>query len=274
MIQEPMDEVSGSNPITFDCELIDNDVRQVNLGDEVELIGIFRSRLNDKKKLNDIVIQTVSVNKINHTMECELDDISDFEQMIKNNTLERTLIDSYAPSVAQEDLAKTACLLTILGGVDIDTKEISLRGVINTFLLGDPGMAKSQLLSYITTIIPKSDYVNGAISSGPGMTVGLQEINGRKMPVAGPLSLCHDSVVSLDEISTVKGEDLSYLLQSLEDGKIKFLKGGYNLTLNAKTAVIAAANPKGYRYDDDLPPLDNIGLPDPLLTRFDIKINT
>ena len=51
---------------------------------------------------------------------------------------------------------KKALLLLLVGGVDRAPNGMKIRGNINICLMGDPGVAKSQLLSYIDRLAPRS----------------------------------------------------------------------------------------------------------------------
>jgi DNA replication licensing factor MCM7 len=94
---------------------------------------------------------------------------------LKNDPLiYHKLAQSIAPEIYGHDDVKKALLLLLVGGV---TKAMGdgmrIRGDINICLMGDPGVAKSQLLKYITKIAPRGVYTTGKGSSGVGLTAAV-----------------------------------------------------------------------------------------------------
>ncbi len=67
------------------------------------------------------------------------------------------LASSLAPEIYGHEDVKKALLLLLVGGVDCNPQGMKIRGNINILLMGDPGVAKSQLLSYIDRIAPRSE---------------------------------------------------------------------------------------------------------------------
>ena len=65
------------------------------------------------------------------------------------------LASSIAPEIYGHDDIKKALLLLLVGGVDRSPAGMKIRGNINICLMGDPGVAKSQLLSYMDRLAPR-----------------------------------------------------------------------------------------------------------------------
>ena len=269
IIQEPMDQAKHGTPVIFDCEVKDDDAPNVYIGQRKKIIGNFRS-LRRNKGFNDIIIQAISVNDLDETEVTP----PDAELLVKFQTAaaKQDYLDiitkSYAPVIYGEKLAKLCVILSILGGNRIE----NLRGTIHTFLCGDPSTGKSKILEFLTQVSPKADIVNGATASGHGITIGMDR--DLKIPRAGPVPLCSGGHVGIDEMGRLPDEeDLEKLYECMESQTVSYTKGGWDLHINAKTAIIGAANPKGDVYDLDFSIVDNINLPEPLVRRFDLRVN-
>jgi len=128
-------------------------------------------------------------------------------------------------------------------------------------LFGDPSMAKSEILKFTTKVAYKSKYTSGKGSSGAGLTIGMVKENDSLIPMAGLLPLHTRGFVCIDEFDKMKTEDRSAMHEVMEQGTCSIAKAGVNLTLEAKCSILAAANPKYGRYDEDLTIADNINIP-------------
>ena len=205
------------------------------------------------------------------------EDISpDEEKIIKS--LERIpdnynrLIESFAPHIQGHELIKEAILLLIVGSTQrILPDATKIRGDINIFLVGDPGTAKSEMLKFCARIAPRGLYTSGRGSTAAGLTAAVvRDKIGILTLEAGAVVLGDQGLVCIDEFDKMKPEDRSALHEVMEQQTASIAKGGIVATLNARTSILAAANPLYGKYDIHKNITENVNLPIPLLTRFDL----
>ena len=182
------------------------------------------------------------------------------------------LIDSFAPHIQGQTLIKEAILLLIVGSNQRALGDGSkIRGDINVFLVGDPGTAKSEMLKFCSRIAPRGLYTSGRGSTAAGLTAAVvRDKTGIMMLEAGAVVLGDQGLVSIDEFDKMKPEDRSALHEVMEQQSASIAKGGIVATLNARTSILAAANPMYGKYDPFKNITENVNLPIPLLTRFDL----
>ncbi len=182
------------------------------------------------------------------------------------------LIDSLAPHIQGQTLIKEAILLLIVGSNQRLLGDGSkIRGDINVFLVGDPGTAKSEMLKFCARIAPRGLYTSGRGSTAAGLTAAVvKDKTGIMMLEAGAVVLGDQGLVCIDEFDKMKPEDRSALHEVMEQQSASIAKGGIVATLNARTSILAAANPMYGKYDPFKNITENVNLPIPLLTRFDL----
>lgn len=182
------------------------------------------------------------------------------------------LIISLAPHIYGHDIIKEAILLQIVGASARELEDgTKIRGDINVLLVGDPGTAKSELLKYAARVAPRGLYTSGRGSTAAGLTAAvIRDKSGIMMLEAGAVVLGDQGLVCIDEFDKMKPEDRSALHEVMEQQSASVAKGGIVATLNARTSILAAANPLLGKYDPFRNITENVNLPIPLLTRFDL----
>ena len=182
------------------------------------------------------------------------------------------LVDSFAPHITEHEVIKESIMLLVVGSTPRHLSDGGrVRGDINIFLVGDPGTAKSEMLKFCARIAPRGLYTSGRGSSAAGLTAAVvKDKTGMMMLEAGAVVLGDQGLVCIDEFDKMKAEDSSALHEVMEQQSASIAKGGIVATLNARTSILAAANPVWGRYDVYKTIVDNIKVPIPLLTRFDL----
>ena len=190
----------------------------------------------------------------------------------KNPDIYDRLIDSYAPHITGHETIKESILLLMAGSTQRQLSDGSkIRGDINIFLVGDPGTAKSEMLKFCARIAPRGLYTSGRGSTAAGLTAAVvRDANGIFMLEAGATVLGDQGLVCIDEFDKMKAEDRSALHEVMEQQTASIAKGGIVATLNARASILAAANPMYGKYDSFKNITENVNLPVPLLTRFDL----
>ena len=269
----------GQLPRSLHLKLLGEIVDSARPGDNVSVVGIVRSQPRKVKggqlSTFDLFIEVNSIKVLGKEPEA-IPDISEINRIMalgKDPWIHRKIIQSIAPSIYGYDDIKEAIVYLLFGGVPKELEDIKIRGELNILLVGDPGVAKSQLLRYVARLAPRGLYTSGRGVSGVGLTATCikdEESGGEWTLVAGALVLADKGIVCIDELDKMTETDRLNIHEPLEQHTVSIAKGGIVATLNARTAVLAAANPSLGRYNAYNSITANLSIPITLLSRFDL----
>lgn len=303
-LQETPDEIpEGGTPHTVSILMHDKLVDSGKPGDRVEITGIYRAmsvrvgqtqrtvKSTFKTYVDCLHIKKTDKSRLlladqmdcdnststNRTVEDENPDYQDkidkIKELSKLPDIYDRLTRSLAPNIWELDDVKRGLLCQLFGGNALKLESgASFRGDINILLVGDPGTSKSQLLQYMHQLSPRGIYTSGRGSSAVGLTayVSKDPETGETVLESGALVLSDRGICCIDEFDKMSENARSMLHEVMEQQTVSIAKAGIIASLNARTSVLACANPSESRYNPQLSVIDNIHLPPTLLSRFDL----
>jgi len=283
-VQEMSDHVPvGGVPRSINVVCYGDLTRTVLPGDAITLAGVYTPyqlpwyQARNKGTNQEMFIEAHSIKKHKHGYNEQVADEQEMNEKIEEASKKGNLYDAAAKSIAPEIFGnvdvKKALLMVLVGAPSKTMKDgMKIRGDIHTLFMGDPGVAKSQLLKQAINIAPRSVYTTGKGSSGVGLTASVvrDSQTGEVSLEGGALVLADMGVCCIDEFDKMEEGDRTAIHEVMEQQTVSIAKAGITTTLNCRTTVLAAANPVYGRYNPYKSPVENIDLPAALLSRFDL----
>ncbi|WP_429222929.1 minichromosome maintenance protein MCM [Methanobacterium oryzae] len=275
-LQEPLENLSGGEqPRQINVVLEDDLVDSITPGDIIRITGTLKTVRDEKTKLFKNYVYCNYIEALEQEFE-ELqiseEDEAKIKELAADPNVYNKIINSTAPSIQGYREVKEAIAIQLFGGSAKELEDKTrIRGDIHILIVGDPGIGKSQMLKYVSKLAPRGIYTSGKGTSGVGLTAAAvkDDLGGWSLE-AGALVLADRGNVCVDELDKMRSEDRSAIHEALEQQTISIAKAGIMATLNSRCAMLAAANPKFGRFDRYKSIAEQINLPSPILSRFDL----
>ena len=287
VVEEPFELTSGERPgeiaVFLKEDLVSPEMqRKTDPGNRLKIVGflkeikrVYRGKM---KTQMDIYLEANYVEPTEiewEELEITEEDVKKIKELASREDIYDILVRNIAPSIYGMEKIKEAILLQLFGGVPHEQADgTRIRGDIHILLLGDPSVAKSQLLKYVAQLVPRAKYVSGKGTTTAGLTATVvrdEEFMGGWVLEAGAMILCNKSIICIDEFDKMSKEDQIAMHEALEQQTVSIAKASIVATLPAQVAVLAGANPKFSRFDPYRPIAEQIDIPETLLSRFDLK---
>ena len=281
-IQESPDELPpGQMPRSIDI-ILEGDIVDISRpGDLVKVTGILQttpdfSRRGGRLATFNVFLEANGVEiseKEHEQIEISEEDEKKIKELADDPYVHERIVASIAPSIQGHDTIKESIALLLFGGVSKTLEDgTKLRGKSNILMIGDPGTGKSQILKFVSGLAVRALYTSGKGSSAAGLTAAVihDSDSGAMTLEAGALVLADQGIACIDEFDKMDPTDRTAIHEAMEQHTVSIAKAGIVATLNARTSILAAANPTLGRYESSLSVQDNIRLPFTILSRFDL----
>ncbi|CAE8725688.1 unnamed protein product [Polarella glacialis] len=271
----PPGQIPRSVHVICDGDLAD----KAKPGDRVQIVGVYRSFPPPLQEFTNGVFPTklvaTSIKPIKELTEPSFValDVQNIRKLAARDDTFKLLARSFAPAICGHNKVKEGLLLQMIGGTEKNLSNgTHLRGDINLLMVGDPSCGKSQMLRFVMNTAPLAISTTGRGSSGVGLTAAMiRDPQSREFQLeAGAMVLADRGMICIDEFDKMGQGDRVSIHEAMEQQCVTIAKAGMHVTLNARCSVVAAANPIYGNFDPSLDLAKNIGLPDSLLSRFDL----
>jgi replicative DNA helicase Mcm len=280
-IQELGDDLPpGQIPRGYDVVMLDDLIDSVRPGDHVIVTGLL-------KAVHEKAIASTKSRVFSSEIECNYaeardkesessqltsDDVAEIKRIAESPDAYTKLVSSIAPAILGMEHIKESILLQLAGGISMAFPDgTRRRGEIHVCLIGEPGVAKSEILQFTSKVAPRSVLASGKSSSAAGLSAAIVKGPNDIMYLEiGVLPMADQGIAIVDEFDKIRTEDKSALHEGMEQSTLTVNKAGFHMTLNTRTSVLAALNPVGGLYDSNLSLMENVKIPAPLLSRFDL----
>ncbi len=255
--------------------------KKTDPGNRLKIVGILKELPKRiKGKLSTKMDMYVEANHVENLdigfeeLEVTHEDEMKIKELASDPNIYEKLKASIAPGIYGFDEIKESIVLQMFGGiVHVLPDSTRIRGNIHILLTGDPAVGKSALLKLVSSVTPRGRYVSGSGVSGAGLTATVvkNEAIGGWVLEAGALILCNKGLLAIDEFDKMSKDDQIAMHEATSVETVSIAKASIVATLPAQTAILAGANPKLGRFDTYRPIVDQIDIPETLLSRFDLK---